>query len=343
MRRAALWVAVAAAVATLATTSSGTSTTYTHGFDVSWPQCSGATARHMPAHRPSYLILGLTHGRGHTENPCLAAQLAWAQQHDVPVGAYLVVSYPTVQQRAAAETGAFGTCHGDLACRLRNDGAAQAADAIAVMRNADAPAPMVWVDVEFRHVQRWPRSHSNNVRVLQGVLAGLRAAGVPYGVYTTAYMWQSITGGWRVDVPNWLPGGGGNRAKAKRMCRATATGGPTWVVQYTRSLDEDLTCPVMDATPGRPGPLWPYRSTVLRLGSSGPAVRALQKALRRVGVTGNYDAPTFYAVVQFQQAHGLPVDGQVDGDDWRALGAFKLYGGHPFLLVRMARTARSPG
>lgn len=337
MRRAALWVAVAAAAAAMVTTSSGASTTYTHGFDLSWPQCSGSAARHMPAHTPAYLILGLTHGRGHTANPCLASQSAWAQQRGVPVGAYLVPSYPTARQRAAADLGLYGACHGDATCRLRNDGARQAADALAVLHDNGVPAPMVWVDVEFRHVQPWSHSHAGNVHVLQGVLRGLTAAGVPYGVYTTSYMWRSITGGWRVDTPNWLPGGSGNPADAKRMCRATATGGPTWVVQYTRSLDEDLTCPVMDATPGHPGPLWRYRDTVLRLGSSGPAVRALQKALRKVGVSGTYDAATFYAVVEFQQANGLPVNGQVDKDDWVALGALKTYGGHPFLLSRMAR------
>jgi Putative peptidoglycan binding domain len=340
MRRASLWLVAAAVVAATVTGSAAASTTWTHGFDVSWPQCSGPTARHLPSRPPAYLILGLTHGRGHTDNPCLAAQLAWAQRRDVPVGAYLVPSFPTKRQQADAATGVFGVCAGDRDCRLRNDGARQAADAVTLMRETGVPAPMVWVDVEFRHVQPWSHSHPDNVRVLEGVLAGLAAERVPYGVYTTAYMWRSITGGWRLVAPNWLPGGGGDPAAAKRKCRATATGGPTWVVQYTRSLDEDLTCPVMDATAGHHGPLWPYRNTTLRLGSSGRAVSALQRSLGTVAVTGSYDTATFYAVVEFQRLHGLPVTGQVDSDDWRALGAFTMVGAHPFLLSQVAGASR---
>jgi peptidoglycan hydrolase-like protein with peptidoglycan-binding domain len=105
-------------------------------------------------------------------------------------------------------------------------------------------------------------------------------------------------------------------------------------VQYTRRFDEDLTCPVMDAVPGRPGPLWRYRHTTQQLGARGAAVRALQRQLH-VTVTGNYDLATTTAVVQFQHAHALPVDGRVDSDDWRAMGAFRRTGGHPFLLGRM--------
>ncbi|MDQ1694884.1 MAG: hypothetical protein QOJ03_237 [Frankiaceae bacterium] len=332
MRRLAGWAA-ALVVAATAVTASGASTTWTHGYDVSWPQCHGAAAHHLPTGSPRFVILGLTHGAGHTANPCLSSQLAWARQRGSAVGAYLVPSYPTARQRQAAATGAYGTCT-TLRCRLHNDGAAQAADAVGVMTRVGLPVPMVWVDVEFRSNPAWSGKHARNRSVLEGVLRGLNDAGIRYGVYTTSYMWAHIAGSWRLDVPNWLPSGNGSSATAKSRCRTTGTGGRTWLAQYTREWDENLTCPVMDAAAGSPGPLWRYRNTALQLGSSGAAVTALQHRLR-LGETGQYDAPTALAVVRFQRSAGLPMTGTIDGDDWRALGAFRRVGGHPFLLSRM--------
>src|SRR4051794_10570659 len=109
MRRVAVWATTAGLVAAAAWAAGGAATTYTHGYDVSWPQCSshgdGTAARSMPSSGRNYVILGLTHGAGHTVNPCLPAQLSWAKAHHVPVGAYLVPSYPTSEQIAAASTG----------------------------------------------------------------------------------------------------------------------------------------------------------------------------------------------------------------------------------------------
>jgi hypothetical protein len=201
------------------------------------------------------------------------------------------------------------------------------------MQEQEVPAPMVWVDVEFRRHPSWSKSRADNARVIEGVLDGLRSAGMPFGIYTTSYMWQHIVGDLRVDAPNWLPAGDGNPDHAKAKCRTTGTGGPTWIAQYTRALDENLTCPVMDATPGHHGPLYRHRNTVLQLGSTGAAVTALQRALGAPAeITGTYDDRTMAAVVAFQAAHLLPTDGRVDNDDWRALGAYALYGAHGFLL-----------
>ncbi|MBV9099161.1 MAG: peptidoglycan-binding protein [Frankiaceae bacterium] len=317
-----------------------TSTTYTHGYDVSWPQCSdsgnGSKAAHMPSSSGTYVILGLTHGAGHTVNPCLGAQLQWAKDHNVMVGAYLVPSYPTARELARADSGPYGNCGtNDVACRAGNDGSRQAREALNTMQAAGVPAPMVWVDVEFRHKYPWSKNQSVNARVVEGVIKRLQSSDVAVGIYTTSYMWQHIVGDYRVNLPNWLPAGDGKVADAEAKCKTTGSGGVTWIGQYTRSFDENVTCPVMDATPGHPGPLWPYRNTTLTFGASGAAVTALQKALAITNVTGQYDAETTVAVVHWQQAKGLPIDGIIDTDDWQALGAFKLVGGHPFLLPQV--------
>ncbi len=142
--------------------------TYTHGFDLSWPQCRGHAARHMPAGRPAYVILGLTHGTGHTVNPCLRSQLRWARMHHVKVGGYLVASYPTHRQRARANHGLYRPlprpADVPAAQRRRAAGRRCAADD----HRHHMRSPMVWLDVEFRHQQPWTHSNRRNRAVVEG-------------------------------------------------------------------------------------------------------------------------------------------------------------------------------
>lgn len=62
----------------------------------------------------------------------------------------------------------------------------------------------------------------------------------------------------------------------------------------------------------------------LRAGSSGKAVKVLQKRLRALGVrpasrTGSYDANTAHAVMAFQKHRGLPRTGSADERTWKAV------------------------
>jgi peptidoglycan hydrolase-like protein with peptidoglycan-binding domain len=68
-------------------------------------------------------------------------------------------------------------------------------------------------------------------------------------------------------------------------------------------------------------PLTPFKSVVLRYDSRGPAVTALQKALRVSPVSGWFGPATLAAVITFQFQHKLPVTGVVDARTWTALGA----------------------
>src|SRR4051812_9443998 len=147
MRRTAIWITAAAIVGAVGLNAGGASTTYTHGYDVSWPQCSGKngtghSAQSMPKSSVKFVILGLTHGAGHTVNPCLGAQLSWARSHHVPVGAYLVPSYPTKSQLAAASTGPYGTCGNDTARRLRHQRAREGGAAPQTMKRGGGPGPV---------------------------------------------------------------------------------------------------------------------------------------------------------------------------------------------------------
>ena len=68
-------------------------------------------------------------------------------------------------------------------------------------------------------------------------------------------------------------------------------------------------------------PLTRYKSLVLRYGSRGPAVVALQKALRVTPASGWFGPVTRAAVITFQRGHRLPATGVVDSLTWKALGA----------------------
>jgi hypothetical protein len=305
-----------------------------HGYDVSWPQCAETSVGHMPAGRPSYVILGLTHGAGGTVNPCLGAQLEWAKSRGVRVGAYLVATFPPKAQQALSGNGPYGVCGTSTLCRLRNNGAAQAEAAVATMHQVGLAPPLVWIDVEVGRALPWSGHAAANRAVLQGVARGLRAAHLAIGVYTTVAMWTEITRGLRLDVPNWLPSGDRRARHAAGLCPTTATGGVTWLVQYTRSLDADLTCAPLEPVPGVPGALWPYRKTTLQLGSTGAAVSAVQQKIG-VAASGSYDAATVAAVKTWQKSMQLPVTGTIGPADWRALGADRLQGGHGLLLSRI--------
>jgi peptidoglycan hydrolase-like protein with peptidoglycan-binding domain len=70
--------------------------------------------------------------------------------------------------------------------------------------------------------------------------------------------------------------------------------------------------------------------TVLRQGSSGAAVKVLQRALGGLAVDGAYGPRTTAAVKAFQKAHRLPVTGVTDAKVWKALEARD----HPLLAYR---------
>lgn len=67
-------------------------------------------------------------------------------------------------------------------------------------------------------------------------------------------------------------------------------------------------------------PLTKYLGVVLRRGSHGPAVRAVQRRLH-IRVTGHFNLRTKHRVQRFQRHHHLRATGVVRRSTWRALGA----------------------
>ncbi len=71
--------------------------------------------------------------------------------------------------------------------------------------------------------------------------------------------------------------------------------------------------------PARTNPLSQYVNVVLKLGSTGEAVRALQKAIGGLVVDGSYGPLTEARVKAYQQSKGLTVTGITDAKVWNAL------------------------
>jgi peptidoglycan hydrolase-like protein with peptidoglycan-binding domain len=78
---------------------------------------------------------------------------------------------------------------------------------------------------------------------------------------------------------------------------------------------------VSEQIPAPTSSLTTYASTVLRYGSHGAAVTALQKRLKVTPANGTFGPKTRAAVVAFQVAVKLTPNGIVDALTWHALGA----------------------
>jgi hypothetical protein len=211
----------------------------TTGFDVSWPQC--------PAQVPgthAFGVVGVTGGQAFTVNPCLLPEYQWALS-GAAAGVYVNLSPVTPGLREAI-IGPAGVCLPvNLACQGRNYGANTVLAAVAAARAAGADrAPVWWLDVETEN--QWPADAGLNRAVVLGAIDEVSALGHQAGVYSTAYQWSLITGGFRPHVPVWLAGAADMGAAASWCAdhSLSFTGGPVWLVQTLPGrFDQDLACP----------------------------------------------------------------------------------------------------
>lgn len=112
-----------------------------------------------------------------------------------------------------------------------------------------------WLDVETSNTwQTGSSGQAMNVAMLQGIVAGLTAAGAPsVGIYSPPNQWVAITGGTSASTPTlgtlatWLPGAS-NEAGAETVCAERSfTAGPVALAQYpSGAFDGDQSC--ADAT-----------------------------------------------------------------------------------------------
>lgn len=209
------------------------------GTDVSYPQCG------LPPPRANaFAIVGVAGGKPFTGNRCLASQFAWAKTTPGGAAFYMNTANPG---RATAQAPWYGQVFPDSTCRPGREAACAYnygySAAAAAMAHAQATTGtsrniMWWLDVE--EANSWSRIDLNaNFASIRGSIAYLqRQPGVTVGIYSVSQMWKKITGGARVNLPNWVAGAS-NLAGARKRCapQYSVTGGPVvftqwWVAPY---------------------------------------------------------------------------------------------------------------
>jgi hypothetical protein len=142
---------------------------------------------------------------------------------------------------------------------LAQEAAAVAAQESSVPVPTQAGSYPWWLDVETANTwQTGSSGQQMNVADLQGMMAGLQAAGAgapgQVGVYSTSYQWGQITGtpGATTDgipnslwgTPDWVPGARTESGAAGNCSAAPFTGGSVTLTQWvSRGLDGDYVCP----------------------------------------------------------------------------------------------------
>jgi hypothetical protein len=237
------------------------------GHDVSTPQC-GSTLPEIGA----FGVVGVNGGRAFTWNPCFASEYAWAKRRPAAAGVYINTGNPA--PRSDYYWPASGSREPAL-CRdstsTRDPGcaydygwhAATAALAAAERVDPTSRSRAWWLDVETAN--SWNGDGIANAADLQGVVDLLRSKGVArVGLYSTAYQWRTITGGytassagtyrtaWRSaftpryrleSLPLWIATTG-DAAAAKAACATSFTGAPAQMVQFVdgSGIDVNYVC-----------------------------------------------------------------------------------------------------
>jgi hypothetical protein len=214
------------------------------GYDVSYPQCSSRLPR-----GGAFGIVGVTNGLPWSANPCLSAQYKWAASLSKPPAFYANTANPgPISSRwkfSGPKSCASFTSYNDLGCSYNYGwNAAEQAFNVAVSATSTAVASGSdwWLDVET--VNSWNGDKAANSATIQGYIDYFKSRGVgSVGVYSTAYQWKLITGGYSLPTtPNWVAGAS-SASSAARLCGNSFTGGPVYLVQYRRSgFDANYAC-----------------------------------------------------------------------------------------------------
>ena len=237
------------------------------GNDISWPQCG----RDLPE-PPAFAIVGVTGGRPDTANPCLAAQLAWADQSAESAGGRPAAVYVNTAATGPVESlwwpagnsyegtevsNPYGLCDGTAspACAYVH-GYAMAVNAAVTLKEAGDTAAhrMWWLDVEFGNSWLWDKAV--NAAELEGMTAYLQGTGAEVGIYSTGYQFSEIAGEVSAGsnlykLQNWLAGAY-SAETAQEYCGAEplTAGGTVTITQFTENdLDYNYRCPAAAPAP----------------------------------------------------------------------------------------------
>ena len=243
------------------------------GNDISWPQCGGD----LPS-PPAFAIVGVNGGRPDTVNPCLAAQLAWADRSTDAAGgtpAEIYVNTATTgpvdslwwpannTYRGEDVSNPYGTCDGTEtpACAYVHGYAMAFNDVVILKESGDGVVRhMWWLDVETGNSWLWDKAA--NDAELEGMTAYLESTGAEVGIYSTGYQFGEIVGevgpGSNLyRLRNWLAGAE-STSTAREFCTASplTSGGAVALTQFTEGdFDYNYRCPAAVPAPApQPAP-----------------------------------------------------------------------------------------
>jgi hypothetical protein len=227
------------------------------GYDVSYPQCGGPLPTNV-----LFGIVGVNDGIVYSANPCLATEIAWAEQYQVAAilyantadpGPTLSSHWPTGQTtpRICDPAQVDSTaCSYDYGWNAASDSYRDAVNAYISLGKLGAGATQTptpnewWLDVESAN--SWEQTTANNVAELQGEVAYLQSQNATsVGFYANASDWQAITGNTAVfsALASWHAGSGSKRTAQSRCGTTGVTGGPTKYSQYSSGgYDADVRC-----------------------------------------------------------------------------------------------------
>ena len=204
------------------------------GYDVSYPQCPGTVA---PA--GTFAIVGVNGGRPFTQNSCLSTEYAVAPKSPAP-SLYINTGYSGAYRKSISTNcsslsrGVSGTSQEQQAWAI---GCTEAEASLAyASRQGATSVAMWWLDVETGN--SWSTSNLTlNQYTIQGAVTRMAHSGLPVGVYSTASMWNAITGG------NFTPTGLAADWVAAGSCSTPFTKSPVWLVQsVVGGVDRDYAC-----------------------------------------------------------------------------------------------------
>jgi hypothetical protein len=260
----------AAALASLAVVSAPAAAAYAGqqgpvatGNDVSYPQCDET----LPSGQ-AFGIVDVNDGLANTTNPCLAAEITWAQAssgatRQPKVSLYVNTADPgnrgvsdwprndndPVTGKHVADP--YGACNGgnNRACAWQYGW--DMADLDVRARGVTDPGSYRWwLDVET--INSWQSSSQDNRADLERMVSCFRRVGGTAGVYSTARQWGPLVG--KVvstsplyRLPDWIPGAK-TLSQARKNCRlAPLTGGGTVTLTQwkTTPADSDFSCPAV--------------------------------------------------------------------------------------------------
>ncbi len=231
------------------------------GSDVSYPQCGEA----LPS-SSAFGIVAVNEGLPNDTNPCLAAEISWAQVlpggtrqprvslyvNTADPGNHGISDWPANNDDPITEnrvSDPYGSCGGGNSQACAWQYGWNLAELDAQTRGVQSPGGYRWwLDVET--INSWESNTKNNRADLEGMAFYFRHIGGTAGIYSTPKQWDPIVGTVSrtsplYRLPDWMPGAK-TLAQAKANCRrAPLTGGGTVTVTQwtTKPANSDFSCP----------------------------------------------------------------------------------------------------